>query len=1174
MGGNAYAQTAPTVSITVPTDGFSTNSRNNIVFQASATDVEDDNAALTAAISWTSSINGGLGTGGLINRNDLSVGVHTITASVTDSGMQSNSDSITVTINNVPPSVSITNPADGTNANFGTPILFQVSANDVEDGSLTGSVTWTSSIDGNIGSGASTNVNDLSVGTHTITAAVTDSNGANGSDSISVTINNSAPTVNITNPSNGAAFDSGANVNFQANATDEEDGSLTASIAWTSSIDGALGSGGSINVDTLSVGNHTINASVTDSDGSEGSASIAVSINNNPPQANDDGPFGVDEGGTLNGPSVLDNDSDPEDDPLTAAIAQGPANAANFTLNPNGTFVYVHDGSETTTDSFTYRAGDGSGQSDPATVTISITPVNDAPQIVGQDTLITDEDTSITIALTDLDIDDPDSAPGAITLTLQAGANYTVNGLTVVPQANFNGTLNIGATVSDGQAQSNPATIRVTVRSVNDDPVLTMPIDNQVAVEASLFSLDVSGNFDDIDGDNLSFDVDGLPPSGNITFNPNTGSISGTPRVEDARDNDPYIITVTASDGGGGIDAIGTFNLAVSALDRANISLTIGGTPDPAILSDQLRWTFTMQNSVGPQASGALNLSGAFVGNGLSVTTTSGCVIGARQGQVVPFDCSIGGLAVGTNNAVTIDTTGSGFGDVTVIATVDGINPVPIDPNADDNTAQLAIGVAQTFSNGAVQVLGTAGVRSAVAGDINGDGALDIVNGTVAGQPVQVWLSDGFRQFTAASTVADTGANEGVALADFNGDGNLDLVVANGAGQADRVYRGDGTGSFAPLATLTATDANSVAVGDFNNDGNADIAVAATGGNPVFHGNGSGGFNLQLTLGTADSRDVVAADFDGDGRDDVAFANVGGNSRVWDGARNITMAQLAIGDATSVAAGQFGGSDRPDLVFGRVAAGIGDVPANPVFVTTAGGNFGAPATLLGTSSTFDVHAGDVNSDGLTDIVIISSSGLHQIWNADGAGGFTLHGEQIIEDGAVAGVLAELGFSDVAQPGGVDLAMGGFPQPGLGVYLNDGVGNLGRGDAVAPTLALIGESTVDVPSGSAYVDEGATATDNIDGDISTSVVVDNPVNPAIVGAYTVTYTVMDFAGNEATPVTRTVNVTPASGTGGGGGGGAVSLWLLALGLGLLTLHHAAASPARARSRATRQKRISG
>jgi hypothetical protein len=243
---------------------------------------------------------------------------------------------------------------------------------------------------------------------------------------------------------------------------------------------------------------------------------------------------------------------------------------------------------------------------------------------------------------------------------------------------------------------------------------------------------------------------------------------------------------------------------------------------------------------------------------------------------------------------------------------------------------------------------------------------------------------------------------------------------------------------------------------------------------------------------------------------------------------------LQIGDAVAVAAADLNSDNLDDLVFGRISGGTGDIPANPVLLNQGGATFSASPQLLGISPTVDVLIGDVSDDGLPDLVFVNESGVHQIWTAS-AGSYTLHTEQIIDIDARAGVLADLGFADTDDPGGVDLALGGALGGGTAVYLNDSAGNLGLGDAVAPVITLNGESAVNVPSGSAYNDAGATAADNIDGDISTRVVVNNPVNTAVVGAYTVTYNVQDFAGNPATQVTRTVNVTAATGRGGGGGG---------------------------------------
>jgi hypothetical protein len=236
----------------------------------------------------------------------------------------------------------------------------------------------------------------------------------------------------------------------------------------------------------------------------------------------------------------------------------------------------------------------------------------------------------------------------------------------------------------------------------------------------------------------------------------------------------------------------------------------------------------------------------------------------------------------------------------------------------------------------------------------------------------------------------------------------------------------------------------------------------------------------------------------------------------------------------AVVVGEFGGGAGPDLAFARVPVAVDDVASNPVLINDGAGNF-TPFAALGNSPTADVLAGDVNRDGLLDLVFVNFSGVHQIWTATGTG-FDLYREQIADTGSTVGILTELGFADAGDPGGVDLAMGGAPAAGLGVFLNDGLGNLGRGDAVAPILTLVGAASVQVPSGSVYNDAGATAEDNIDGDISASIVVVNRVNTAVVGDYTVTYDVTDFAGNSATSITRTVTVIPAAGTGGGGGGG--------------------------------------
>jgi len=81
---------------------------------------------------------------------------------------------------NDPPAVTISSPADGASYDSGTSIAFAGSASDTEDGDLTGSLVWTSNLDGQIGTGGSFSA-VLSDGTHTIVADVTDSGGNTGS---------------------------------------------------------------------------------------------------------------------------------------------------------------------------------------------------------------------------------------------------------------------------------------------------------------------------------------------------------------------------------------------------------------------------------------------------------------------------------------------------------------------------------------------------------------------------------------------------------------------------------------------------------------------------------------------------------------------------------------------------------------------------------------------------------------------------------------------------------------------------------------------------------------------------------------------------------------------------------------------------------------------------------
>ena len=182
---------------------------------------------------------------------------------------------------NTAPVVTISAP--GNNASFagGTNISFTGSARDNEDGTISARLVWTSSRDGQIGTGASFS-RTLTAGTHSVKATATDSKGTSSYSTISVTVSattttNQVPTVSITSPINNTTVAPGTALAFVASAADAEDGNLTSKIAWSSSVSGSLGTGGSISR-TLTAGTHKVRASVTDGKGATATSYVTVVV--------------------------------------------------------------------------------------------------------------------------------------------------------------------------------------------------------------------------------------------------------------------------------------------------------------------------------------------------------------------------------------------------------------------------------------------------------------------------------------------------------------------------------------------------------------------------------------------------------------------------------------------------------------------------------------------------------------------------------------------------------------------------------------------------------------------------------------------------------------------------------------------------------------------------------
>ena len=460
-----YAEPPPVVTITSPTDGQVVYLGADVEFVASA--VNDDGFPISSTWTWTSDIDGQIGTGeSFWNYGTLTEGVHTITATVDNpagppSEAGSASISLNVTVNN-PPSVSITTPIDSDTFHVGESILFFGNASDTEEGDLSGSIVWVSDLDGIFGTGASVNFAGLQEGSHQIAAEITDGGGLSDVAYITIQVVNDAPVPSISSPADGSSAVAGESVSFAGTATDTEDGDLSASIQWVSDLDGLLFTGAGFSTSTLSVGSHQISAEVTDSGGAFALDAITLTIN-----ANQDPTVSI--SAPSNGTSVIETDpvtfagaaSDPEDGDLTAGISWSSNLDGTIGSGAGFTTAALSVGNHTITASVT----DAYGATDNAVITVNVaantapmvaitSPPNGSEANAGDSVTFTgsatdNEDGDLTAALawsSDLD--------GA----LGTGGSFASSGLSV-------GTHTITATVGDSHGLAAQAQVLLTVNS-------------------------------------------------------------------------------------------------------------------------------------------------------------------------------------------------------------------------------------------------------------------------------------------------------------------------------------------------------------------------------------------------------------------------------------------------------------------------------------------------------------------------------------------------------------------------------------------------------------------------------------------------------------------------------------------------------------------------------------
>lgn len=283
----------------------------------------------------------------------------------------------------------------------------------------------------------------------------------------------------------------------------------------------------------------------------------------------------------------------------------------------------------------------------------------------------------------------------------------------------------------------------------------------------------------------------------------------------------------------------------------------------------------------------------------------------------------------------------------------------------------------------------------AVVGDFDRDGFDDIA---VSGDPARlsIFFGQSGPRPTRPGGVILTGAVwQALATGDLNGDGALDLLGASTGSDYIRVLLGDGHGSFTFRDIVPG--AGQMAPGDFNGDSRLDVAVAHSGSITILQGDGAGGLTASHNQPVGNPiGDFAAGDVNGDGRADLAV--ITGDPppatqqalQIYLGNPDGTLTAMPRIDTsfnlTTVALGDMNEDGRLDVV---AACGLTPPHVVAVFVGQGAGTFAAglpTSTTLGSGGR--IRIGDVDADGHKDVVTIFGPAI--FFGSCNEGAVTLH----------------------------------------------------------------------------------------------------------------------------------------------------------------------------------------
>ena len=202
--------------------------------------------------------------------------------------------------------------------------------------------------------------------------------------------------------------------------------------------------------------------------------------------------------------SVISNEDTPTNGTLTASdadggglsyllVTNGSKGTAVITNPLTGAFTYTPDENANGTDTFTFKVNDGASDSNMATVTVAIAPVNDVPMADNQ-SVTTDRDTPISVALTGSDPDGDALTYYVVTSPSNGNLSGAAPDLNYTPNPSYVGSDSFTFKANDGTTDSNTATLTIIVNPVND----VHPIEiGEVSVGHDWKWVELSENFQD-----------------------------------------------------------------------------------------------------------------------------------------------------------------------------------------------------------------------------------------------------------------------------------------------------------------------------------------------------------------------------------------------------------------------------------------------------------------------------------------------------------------------------------------------------------------------------------------------------------------------------------------------------------------------------------------------------